>query len=160
MWWTLFSVCIIVGLVCVSYRRLVALRKLARWAAPFLESSERRTRGAGVAGEGRVASRLEVADLNEATIELGSQLEQPGLIPRSCAKTALSLGALVGLMQAAVLVGEGDARGWLTPMLSFGGGCVGALGCSIIGRSAEVEARRLRDAWRSLIRRSTQDVPT
>lgn len=162
MAWTLLCTGIVAALVIVSYRRLLVIERLARWAAPQLHAP---VRGAAVgAGSGDEATReralrAKVADLNEATIELGSQLEQPALIPRSCAKACLSLGALVALMQASEIVGSRSGS-WQSPLVAFGVGCVGGLACSLIGRSAEVAAVRLRKDWSTLIRRSTEDVST
>ena len=154
---TLLCLSIVAALVGFSYRRLQALRKLARWAAPLLAEPPRRAEPLSVSEPSdstRVDLRLSMADLNEATLELGSQLDQPALVPRSCGKAALSVGALVALMQAVPLLGSGDLRVWAGPLISFVGGCVGALACAFIGQSAEVGARRLREDWNALIRRS------
>jgi hypothetical protein len=106
------------------------------------------------------AQREYVAELNEATLEIGAGLARSGGVPLRCAKAALSLGALVALLDAAELVRGDGSRPWLAPALSFLGGCVGALGCALIGRSADAEARRLRADWATLIRRSARDVPS
>jgi len=150
MWWTLFSSCVVLGLVLESRRRLLAVRALWNVAAPFLQAPR--------ASESE--QRKYVAELNEATLEIGAGLARAGGVPRRCAKAALSLGALVALLDAAELVRGDGSRPWLAPALSFLGGCVGALGCALIGRAAEAEARRLRADWATLIRRSTRDVPS
>jgi hypothetical protein len=160
MAWTLLCMSVVAALVIVSYQRLLVIERLARWAAPQLRARELRAPHDARSEAGPVrerALRAKVADLNEATIELGSQLEQPALIPRSCAKACLLLGALVALIQAAEMVG-GQNGGWQSPLVAFGAGCVGGVACSFIGRSAEVAARRLRKDWSTLIRRSTEDV--
>jgi hypothetical protein len=155
MWWTLLSSCVVLGLVLESRRRLLAVRALWDVAAPFL---------VGKAGSPRQPSQKEqreyVAELNEATLEIGAGLARSGGVPRRCAKAALSLGALVALLEAAELVRGDSSRPWLAPALSFLGGCGGALGCALIGRSADAEARRLRADWATLIRRSARDVPS
>jgi hypothetical protein len=163
MAWTLLCMSVVAALVVVSYRRLLAIERLARWAAPQLRARVLRAPDDTASADGATeeqALRARVADLNEATIDLASQLEQPALIPRSCAKACLSLGALVALMQAAEMVGGAGAAGWQSPLVVFGAGCVGGLACSLIGRSAEAVARRLRNDWSALIRRSTEDVST
>jgi hypothetical protein len=160
MAWTLLCMSVVAALVIVSYRRLLVIERLARWAAPQLRARELGTphdAGSETGPTRERELRAKVADLNEATIELGAQLEQPALIPRSCAKACLSLGALVALMQAAEMVG-GRSGGWQSPLVAFGAGGVGGVACSLIGRSAEVAARRLRKDWSTLIRRSTEDV--
>jgi len=146
--WTLACLCGVAALLFFSYRRLATLRRCERWAAPLLERA-RRAAPATASGE-----------FEEATSELRWQLRAPSLVPRGCAKAAFWLGAAVALMQTARQLGEGDARQWIAPVISLAIGCVGALGCSFIGRTAEAEARRLRDAWNALIRRSTRDVRT
>jgi len=132
-----------------SYQRLVVLQRCERWAAPYLA----RQRGSAGLDEPE-------GGLDEATSELRWQLRQPSLVPRGCAKAAFWLGAAAALMQAARQLGDADARDWLAPIVSLASGCAGALGCSLIGRAAEVRALRLRDAWNALIRRSTRDVRT
>jgi hypothetical protein len=104
--------------------------------------------------------RALVADLNEVTLEISAGLARAGIVPKSCAKAALSFGALVTLLQAADLVRGEPEPFWAAPALSLAGGCVGALGCLLIGRAAEAEARRLRADWAALIRRSRRDVRT
>jgi hypothetical protein len=154
MWWTIFSLCVVSGLVGESYRQLRAVRALWDIAAPHL----RLRRTASPSGGSAPGARAQVAELNEATIEIGCGIARAGLVPTSCAKAALSLGALVALLESAELV-RGSQPLWLAPALSFMGGAVGALGCRLIGRAAEVEARRLREEWATLIRRSVRDVP-
>jgi hypothetical protein len=146
--WTVACVCGIAALLFFSYRRLATLRRCERWAAPLLERARQNTPGSSS------------EEFEEATSELRYQLRAPSLVPRGCAKAAFWLGAAAALMQTARQLGEGDARDWIAPVLSLATGCMGALGCSFIGRTAEVEARRLRDAWNTLIRRSTRDVRT
>jgi hypothetical protein len=155
MWWTVFSLLVVAGLVGESHRRLRAVRALWQLAAPYLG------RGAPpplAADTSATEQRAWVADLNEATIEIGAGIERAGIVPKSCAKAALSLGALVALLESTDLV-RGDAPPlWVAPAISFLGGCVGAVGCLFIGRAAEAEARRLRGDWAALIRRSVRDV--
>jgi hypothetical protein len=140
--WSVLCVCGVLALLGFSYQRMLSLRRSVRWATPFLAGS------------------AAAAELDEATSELRFQLRQPSLVPRGCAKAAFWLGAAAALMQAAKQLGSGDGRDWIAPLVSLASGCVGALGCSLIGRTAEVEATRLRDAWNTLIRRSTRDVAT
>ena len=147
MFWNVLCVSGVVGLLGFSYQRLIVLRRCERWAAPYL------ARPLASASPQTTPDRLE-----EATSELRWQLRQPSLVPRGCAKAAFWLGALAALMQAAKQLGADDARNWIAPMVCLACGCAGALGCSLIGRMAEVEAQRLRDAWNALIRRSTRDV--
>ena len=149
MGWTLFSSCVVLGLVLESRRRLLAVRALWNVAAPFLRTPRARPQPS------ESEQRLYVAELNEATIEIRAGLSHAGGVPRRCAKAALSLGALVALLEAAALVRGDGSWPWLVPVFSFLGGCVGALGCALIGRAAEAEARRLRADWATLIRRST-----
>jgi hypothetical protein len=152
MGWTLFSLCVVVGLVHESYRRLRAVRALWQIAAPHLARGPQTVPDHASPGE-----RTRVADLNEATVEIGAGLARAGLVPKSCAKASLSLGALVALLQTADRVREAEPF-WAVPALSFAGGCLGALGCLLIGRTAEAEAQRLRGDWAALIRRSRRDV--
>jgi hypothetical protein len=154
MWWTVFTLCVVLGLIGESQRRLRAVRALWAIAEPHLQ--QRPAAPGGLPGS---EARAQVADLNEATIEIGAGIAQAGWVPRSCAKAALSLGALVALLQSADLVRGSHPLG-LAPAGSFLGGAVGALGCLLIGRLAEGEARRLRAEWATLIRRSVRDVPT
>jgi hypothetical protein len=156
MLWTSVCMGIIFALLGFSYRRLSALSELARWAAPYLARGGARVRGEDESDE----RRREMAELNEATTELGARLDQPGFIPKSCAKAAFSLGAFVALMQASQRLEGASAQTWSAPILSFAVGCGGAWGCWIIGRMAEERARRLRDDWNTLIRRFTRDVAT
>jgi hypothetical protein len=100
-----------------------------------------------------------VAELNEATTEIGGGLARAGVVPRACAKAALSVGALGALLDGAALL-EGTPTPLAAPLLSFVGGCGAALGCLWLGRVAEHEARRLRSAWGALIRQSSRDVRT
>lgn len=152
MWWTLFSWCVVAGLVLESRRRLLAVRALWDVAAPFLRAPRR--------DGGERGQRAYVAALNEATLEIGAGLARAGGVPRSCAKAALSLGALVALLQAADRVRGDGSQPWLGPVVSFVGGCLGAFACALIGRAAEAESRRLRGDWSALIRRSSRDVAT
>lgn len=152
MWWTLFSSCVVLGLVLESRRRLLAVRRLWNVAAPFLAREAR--------APSETEQRAYIAELNEATIEIGAGLARAAGVPRRCAKAALSLGALVALLDAAELLRGDGFRPWLAPVVSFLGGAVGALGCTLLGRAAEAEARRLRTGWATLIRRSTRDVPS
>jgi hypothetical protein len=154
MWWTAFSLCVVLGLVHESYRRLCAVRALWQIAAPHLG---RRAPGEPIETP-PPEQRARVADLNEATIEIGAGITRAGMVPKSCAKAALSLGALVALLESADLVRGSEQPFWAAPAVSFAGGCVGALGCLLIGRAAEAEARRLREDWARLIRRSFRDV--
>jgi hypothetical protein len=155
MWWTIFSLCIVSGLVGESYRQLRLVRALWGIAEPHL----RQRRAGSSSAPSASGARAQVADLNEATIEIGGGIARAGLVPKSCAKAALSLGALVALLESAELV-RGNQPLWLAPAISFMGGAVGALGCLLIGRAAENEARRLREEWATLIRRSVRDVPS
>lgn len=148
MIWTVACLCGVAGLLFFSYRRLATLRRCERWAAPLLDRAGRNPPGTSS------------EEFQEATSELRWQLRAPSLVPRGCAKAAFWLGAAAALMQTARQLGEGDARDWLAPLISLAIGCAGALGCSFIGRTAEAEARRLREAWNALIRRSTRDVRT
>jgi len=148
MWWTLLSTGVVLGLVLESRRRLLAVRALWAVVAPFVHGPKPSERD----------PRRYVAELNEATVEIGAGLALSRSVPRSCAKAALSLGALVALIDCAELVRGDGSRPWLGPAISFLGGCVGALGCAHLGRAAEAEARRLRADWATLIRRSPEDV--
>jgi hypothetical protein len=146
MWWTLLALCVLAGLLVESYRRWLAVKQLWGVVERF------RDRGAAAPDAERIA------DLNEATVDVGSGLALAAVVPRSCAKASLSIGALAALIQTADLV-RGDAPlQWLSPAISFLGGCVGAFGCAVLGRAAEAEARRLRAEWAALIRRSSRDV--
>jgi hypothetical protein len=157
MWWTVFSLCVVSGLVHESYRRLRAVRALRQVAAPHLG---RYGPQASTSDVSATHQRALVADLNEATIAIGAGIARAGIVPKSCAKAALSFGALIALVQATDLVRGALQPLWAAPAVSFVGGCVGALGCSFIGRAAEAEARRLRADWAGLIRRSLRDVAT
>ncbi len=152
--WTALCFAGSAALVSLSYRKLSALRAVSRWAAPRLDRRHE-ARPSTLAERER---RIWVAELNEATIDIRAQLERPGFVPKGCAKAALLLGAAVALMQAMPSAQGGTAWGWIAPVLSVAGGGLGALGCWFIGRSAEVEANRLRMDWNALIRRSTRDV--
>jgi hypothetical protein len=156
MWWSLFAVCGALGLVAESYRGLAALRSLRQRAAQHM--------GYRPAGDADVRSW--VADLNEATIDVRAGLARAQLVPKNCAKAALCVGALGAIAQSAALVsgmqhsGQAAAPLFFAPIVSFVGGCVGAMACAYIGRSAEAEGRRLRAEWATLIQRSTRDVAT
>jgi len=147
LFWNLSCLIGVALLLGSSYQRLVALRRCERWAAPYLARP-------------RASAELAPPEdgLDEATSELRWQLRQPSLVPRGCAKAAFWLGAAVALLQTARQLGDEDARDWIAPLISLASGCAGALGCSLIGHAAEVEAQRLREAWNALIRRSTRDV--
>lgn len=161
MLWGLLTISVVSALLAFSYRRLVEVRQLALWAAPYLARPLGQGRSTEAMSSPRVAAAREsIADLNEATIELQFRLGEPGFVPRACAKAALFVGALLALMQGARLVSGAEESAWSGPLLSLIIGSAGAVGCVLIGRAAEAEARRLRDDWRTLIRRSTQDVPT
>jgi len=150
MWWTVLALCVLAGLLVESYRRWLAVKQLWGVVAPFREG--------GAAAPDTEPRPEQIADLNEATVDVGSGLALVGVVPRSCAKASLSIGALAALIQTADLVRGDAALPWLSPAISFLGGCVGAFGCAALGRAAEAEARRLRSEWAALIRRSSQDV--
>jgi hypothetical protein len=157
----LLTIGIVSALLAFSYRRLVEVRRLAIWAEPYLARPLSRARSSEDSSTHQVEDAREIiADLNEATIELGFRLGEPGFVPRACAKAALFLGATLALIQGARVLSGAEEKMWSGPLLSLLVGCAGAMGCAFIGRSAEAEARRLRESWRTLIRRSTQDVPT
>jgi len=162
MLWT--SLCCLgsCALIVMSYRRLHALRAFARTTVSCLRRSATSNGDPGGSQAAALSAdgRARVAELNEATIEVRARVEQPALVPRGCAKVAFLLGALISLMQAAHALDQADSRMWVGPLGSFVGGTLGALGCAYIGRMAEVEARRLREEWSALIRRSAQDVPS
>ena len=148
--------CLVLVLVGVSHRHTRATRRLWEVAEPFLATR------AGRDGEPvppSESARARVAELNEATIEIGGGLARAGVVARACAKAALSVGALGALLDGAALL-EGGATSAAAPLLSFVGGCGGALVCLWLGRTAEQEARRLRTAWGALIRHSARDVRT
>lgn len=142
------------ALVGVSYRRLLELRELRRWAAPHLQRGAEALQRQ-LSGEER---QREMAELNEATIEIGSKLERPAFLAQSCGRVAFAVGALTALVQSIhVLQGTGT---WAAPFVSFGGGCAAMVGCRMIGRMAEHQAQELREEWSGLIRRFTRDVAT
>jgi hypothetical protein len=148
---SLVCACCIAALTVVSYRRLLELRRVQVWAAPYLRRGP--------------ATTLAPGELAEVTRELGWRLRQPAFVPHACGRAAFSVGALAALLQAAVAQGAGqpgnpDARAWIAPLVSLSSGCAGALGCAAIGRAAELLAGRLRGDWNALIRRSTRDVAT
>ena len=155
MYWSISCLVAVAALLAFSYQRLRELRRVQRWAAPHLQ---RARSGAGAVEPATGPGHATPEELSEATTELRWQLRQPALVPRGCAKAAFWLGAAVALMQAARQLGQSDARDWLGPFVSLASGCIGGVGCSLIGRTAEAEARHLRDAWNTLIRRSTRDV--
>ena len=142
--------CVLAGLFVESYRRWRAVKQLGAVVARF--------RDGGAAAPDAERRPEQIADLNEATVDVGSGLALAGVVPRSCAKASLSIGALAALVQTADLVSGDAALPWLFPAISFLGGCVGAFGCAVLGRAAEAEARRLRGEWAALIRRSSRDV--
>lgn len=145
---------VVLVLVGVSYRHARATSHLWALAEPFLEA---RTRPDVAPSPG--AARAQVAELNEATMEIGAGLARAGVVARACAKAALSVGALGALLDGAALL-EGGQTPVSAPLLSFVGGCGGGLACLWLGRTAEHEARRLRSAWGALIRHSARDVRT
>lgn len=153
MWLSLCAAVVAVGLVAQSYRQLVALRVLRERAVDELEGPQR-------GGD----PRARVAELNEATIDVRAGLAQASLVPRSCAKAALAVGALAAVIGSAELLsgvqhaGQAAPQLIFMPLVSFLGGCVGALVCSWIGRAAEAQARALRGDWARLIERAARDV--
>jgi hypothetical protein len=156
MSWSVFCACLVAALVAFSYRRLWRLKALARWAASHVA---RPAAPGVVSGRDAGAARRGIAELNEATIELGSKLERPGAIPRSCGRASLSLGAMAALVQAAEMLGLPASKGWQAPIISLVSGGLGALACSFIGQSAESVARQIRGDWARLIRGASEDVP-
>lgn len=154
MGWSAFAVLVALSLVAESYRQLRALRALRGRAQ--LELARR--------GDDVGDPRARVADLNEVTIDVRAGLALAGQVPKSCAKAALSVGALAAIVQSLQLMNGvqhaalAEAPLFFAPIASFLGGCVGALGCAWLGRTAEAEARRLRDDWTTLIQRATRDV--
>jgi len=148
--------CLVLALVGVSYRHMLATRRLWELAGPFLARRGERGDEPALSAD---SARAKVADLNEATIELGSGLARAGVVSRACAKTALSVGALGALLDGAAML-DGGATPLAAPLASFVGGCGGGLCCLWLGRAAEREARRLRSAWSALIRQSARDVRT
>jgi hypothetical protein len=154
VFWSMLCLGGVAALLAFSYRRLLELRRWQRWAAPHLQRA--RGEASGLAG----STQSTPEELSEATSELRWQLRQPSLVPRGCAKAAFWLGTAVALMQAGRQLGSADTRDWMGPVVSLASGCIGAMGCSFIGRVAEAEAQHLRDAWNTLIRRSTRDVAT
>jgi len=148
--------CLALALVGVSYHHTRATSRLWQVAEPFLAA---RTQPGAEPEISTNVARARVAELNEATIEIGAGLARAGVVARASAKAALSLGALGALLDGAALL-EGGATPVAAPLLSFVGGCGAALGCLCLGRMAEREARRLRSAWDALIRQSARDVRT
>jgi hypothetical protein len=154
MWMSLLAALVALGLVAESYRQLRAVRQLRERALADL----------GRPPPGATDTRARVADLNEATIDVRAGLAQAGLVPKSCGRAALCVGALAAILQSLDLVngmqhaGQTESPLFFAPVASLLGGCVGALGCSWIGRAAEAEARRLRGDWAALIERATRDV--
>lgn len=148
--------CLVLALVGVSYRDTRATARLWEVAEPFLGAARARDGDPPVAAH---VARARVAELNEATIEIGDGLARAGVVARACAKAALSVGALGALLDGAALL-ESGATPLAAPLSSFVGGCGGALGCFWLGRAAEQRARRLRAAWSALIRHSARDVKT
>jgi hypothetical protein len=143
---TCLAAAVSVTLLLWSQRRLVALRRAAQHAPQ---------RARDVA-DGHEEARI--AELNEMTIDLRSLLHTPGFVPQRCGRAALATGTLVALIQVARNLGAPSFT-MLTPaLLAFACGCIGMIGCSIIGRAAEAEAKGLRQHWNSLIRRSRRDV--
>lgn len=139
-------------LVVVSHGRLRAVNRIQSKAAAMLHEvavvdSERER-------------RMQIASLNEMTLDVKYVLGRSRDIPRSCARTAFAFGALVAIVSGAeALSGEGG-NGWAVGLGGFAAGGVAAVACSLIGRRADQKARELREEWNSLIRRSTRDVPT
>lgn len=129
-----------------SQRRLAALR-LAAQQAP--------ERAREVGASNAVSN---IAELNELTIDLRALLRAPGFVPQRCGRAALATGTLVALIQVARNLGASAMMTVAAPLLAFACGCVGMIGCSILGRAAEAEAKGLRQRWNSLIRRSRRDV--
>lgn len=145
-----------VGLVYVSYRRLQVLDELQSRAQVFVKSA---------LPPSKTERRHWMADINEMTLDLSHVLARPTLIPKVCARIAFSAGGLVAIVLVASSVqSEGAssnaALGWQLAALAFIVGAVGAFGCLSVGRVAERKAGKLREEWNTLIRRSTQDVPT
>jgi hypothetical protein len=134
------------ALVLWSQRRLAALQRLAR-VAPERAREVARSR-----------ESASVAELNEMTIDLRAQLQTPGFVPQRCGRAALATGTLIALIQVARNLAASQLSTLAEPLLAFTFGCVGMIGCSLLGRAAEVEARGLRQHWNSLIRRSGRDV--
>jgi hypothetical protein len=143
---TWFAALVSAGLLVWSQRRLAALRQAALHAP---------VRAREFAASAESAS---VAELNELTIDLRPLLTAPGFVPRRCGRAALATGTLIALIQVARNLGGSQPSLLSAPLLAFACGCVGMIGCSIIGRAAESEAQGLRQQWNSLIRRSRRDV--
>jgi hypothetical protein len=158
MAWTIFAVTMAIGLVAESYRRLREVSSLSRRVSRELHAGPRP--GGGTGELGSKEERARVAELNEASIDIRSGLALASIVPRSCAKAALSIGALSAIVQSAALLGGREGELFIAPAVSFVSGCVGALGCTVLGRAAEGRARRLRGEWATLIRRSARDVPS
>jgi hypothetical protein len=134
-----------------SQRRLAALR-LAAQRAP------ERAREVGASSAAASSAGASIAELNELTIDLRALLRAPGFVPQRCGRAALATGTLIALIQVARDLGASAMTSVTAPMLAFACGGIGMIGCAMLGRAAEAEARGLRQHWNSLIRRSRRDV--
>lgn len=143
-------------LIYISYARLRALQALGVKSRLLMEVQ---------CPSGEVERRHWLMNVNEMTLEMKHMLAFPAQTPRGCARISISLGGLIALVEVANSlqsvgpVAGGDAR-WHLGLVALGVGVVGAFGCSLVGRGAERKAGKIREEWNTLIRRSTQDVPT
>lgn len=141
-------VALCLSLVLWCQRRLARLRRAA---------SAIQRRGRALAIQEGADARALVAELNELTLELSSELGAPVFVARRSARAALGLGAFFALLELAATLGR--ARLSLTaPLVAFAAGAGAMIACSAIGRVAERDAREAREQWNGLMRRARRDV--
>jgi hypothetical protein len=143
-----------------SQRSLVALRAVARDALArgvTLAESGAIAHSGAIEPSRAIEPSAHVAELNELTIDLRGSLATPVFVAQRSARAALATGTLVALIQVARNLSAPEIS-VTAPLLSFAGGVIAMLACTMIGRAAEAEARGLRQHWNSLIRRSGRDV--
>ncbi len=103
---------------------------------------------------------LAVLSLNELTAEVGRALEDARGLPVALGRVALLAGTALALVVTASGLGQGHAV-----RAAVGGGVclalavVGAVGCSVLGRSARQVAERRRDMARELVRAMSTRLP-
>lgn len=147
---TWLALAVSASLLLWSQRSLHALRQVSR---SVREHSARMRERMDVQG----SADTDVAELNELTIDLRGSLAAQGFVPQRCGRAALATGTLAALIQIARNLSTAQLS-LTAPLISFSCGVATMIACAMIGRTAEVEARGLRQHWNSLIRRSGRDV--
>jgi hypothetical protein len=91
-----------------------------------------------------------IAEINEELLLIDRDEKVGGGLPASGARVALATGTLLAIVGLARGLAVGSVGIW--PVLAFGAGLFGAVGCAALGMSAKKRTRVRREGWNELTR--------